>query len=151
MADTLYFLDTNILVHLVRENQIGQYIKDQYAVLTAEPRPVISGVTEGELRSLALQWRWGARKQDQMNFLLSYFWRLPIEKPEVYAAYATIDNYSESVGRPMGKNDLWIAASAYAMKACLLTTDKDFDHIHNIFITRDWINPERGKQSQSET
>ncbi len=36
--------------------------------------------------------------------------------------------------RNMGKNDLWIAASAMASKATLLTTDKDFEHLHNQFI-----------------
>jgi predicted nucleic acid-binding protein len=34
----------------------------------------------------------------------------------------------------MGKNDLWIAATAYAMNAMLLTTDGDFDHLENAFI-----------------
>ena len=33
----------------------------------------------------------------------------------------------------MGKNDLWIAATAYAMNAQLLTTDGDFDHLDNSF------------------
>jgi hypothetical protein len=35
--------------------------------------------------------------------------------------------------RNMGKNDLWIAATAHAMDAILLTTDGDFDHLQNIF------------------
>jgi predicted nucleic acid-binding protein len=35
--------------------------------------------------------------------------------------------------RNMGKNDLWIAATAYALNAVLLTTDADFDHLHQIF------------------
>jgi hypothetical protein len=33
----------------------------------------------------------------------------------------------------MGKNDLWIAATAHALNAILLTTDNDFDHLNNIF------------------
>ena len=41
----------------------------------------------------------------------------------------------------MGKNDLWIAATAFVTKATLLTTDKDFDHMHPAFLQRDWINP----------
>ena len=36
--------------------------------------------------------------------------------------------------RNMGKNDLWIAASAMELKATLLTTDKDFDHLHTQLI-----------------
>ena len=41
----------------------------------------------------------------------------------------------------MGKNDLWIAATAMATGATLLTTDKDFDHLDPTFLTRDWIDP----------
>jgi tRNA(fMet)-specific endonuclease VapC len=30
----------------------------------------------------------------------------------------------------MGKNDLWIAATAYALDIPLMTADSDFDHLH---------------------
>ena len=33
--------------------------------------------------------------------------------------------------RNMGKNDLWIAATASITKTILLTTDNDFDHLIN--------------------
>lgn len=39
--------------------------------------------------------------------------------------------------RDMGKNDLWIAATARAAGATLITTDKDFDHLHPAFIKRE--------------
>ena len=35
--------------------------------------------------------------------------------------------------RNMGKNDLWIAATAHALNATLLTTDKDFSHLDDVF------------------
>jgi predicted nucleic acid-binding protein len=34
-----------------------------------------------------------------------------------------------------GKNDIWIAATAHAGKATLITTDGDFDHLNGRFIT----------------
>jgi len=34
----------------------------------------------------------------------------------------------------MGKNDLWIAATASAFDIRLITTDKDFDHLKDQFI-----------------
>jgi len=104
-------------------------------------------VSEGELRSLAIQWHWGAKKKEQMEFVLSYFQRDTISTTGVFKAYAIIDAYSESIGKPMGKNDVWVAASARVAKATLLTTDTDFDHLHNILITREWIDPERNKKS----
>ncbi len=105
----------------------------------AEPRPLISGVTEGELRSLAYQWKWGEPKKEKMHFFLSFFWRMPFEKPEVYEAYATIDAWCEERGLPMGKNDLWIAASAHVFQAHLLTTNRGFDRLASTFLTRDFI------------
>jgi tRNA(fMet)-specific endonuclease VapC len=35
----------------------------------------------------------------------------------------------------MGKNDIWIAATASVLNAVLLTTDNDFDHLHDEFLT----------------
>lgn len=34
----------------------------------------------------------------------------------------------------MGKNDLWIAATASVLKTKLLTTDMDFDHLDGVFL-----------------
>jgi tRNA(fMet)-specific endonuclease VapC len=41
----------------------------------------------------------------------------------------------------MGKNDLWIAATASVLKARLLTTDHDFDHLDGIFLDVLYIDP----------
>lgn len=41
-----FLLDTNILVHLVRRDAVGERIRAQYNPLMAEPRPMISVVTE---------------------------------------------------------------------------------------------------------
>lgn len=134
-----YLLDTNILIHLIREDATGQQIRTTYAPLMADPRPVISVVTERELRSLAYQWHWGEGKKEQMRFLLGYFDRVPIDAPQILEAYAVIDAHSEATGHPMGKNDVWIAATAHVTGARLVTTDSDFDHLHPGFLVRDYI------------
>ena len=41
----------------------------------------------------------------------------------------------------MGKNDIWIAATASVLDATLLTTDKDFDHLNNEFLNVIWLDP----------
>lgn len=62
---------------------------------------------------------------------------------EVIQLYAEIDAFSpgllpgKSLGtsaRNMSKNDLWIAATAAAANLRLLTTDKDFTHLQDVFI-----------------
>ena len=75
---TLYRLDTNILVHQVRRDAVGERIQELYSPLLAEPRPLISVVTAGELRSLGFQFGWGREKTEQAHYLLTYFQRLTI-------------------------------------------------------------------------
>ena len=48
-------LDTNILVHYVREDALSQVIEARYSLRVAKPAPIISVITEGELRALARQ------------------------------------------------------------------------------------------------
>jgi predicted nucleic acid-binding protein len=43
--------------------------------------------------------------------------------------------------RNMGKNDLWIAATASVQSATLITTDKDFDHLNGVFLPVIYVDP----------
>lgn len=135
-ASTQYLLDTNILVHLVRGDALGQQIQAAYGLMMAIPRPLISVVSDGELRSLAYQFRWGERHVDQALFLLDYFKRVAVDTVEVLHTYAVIDAQSRRMGVKMGKNDVWIAAAAHVTGATLLTTDRDFEHLPSDLLTR---------------
>ena len=136
MSD-LNLFDTNILAHLIRDDPTGQEIKTQYAPYTRDPKPLICSVSEGELRSLALQFLWGGQKLNKMEFALGYFGRVPIEQPDLMQAYAVIDAHSKSQGIKMSKNDVWVAASTLIAAARLVTTGEDFDHLSPAFIAVD--------------
>lgn len=41
----------------------------------------------------------------------------------------------------LGQNDMWIAATAHVLDCELVTTDKDFDHLHGAKLRRRWIDP----------
>jgi tRNA(fMet)-specific endonuclease VapC len=116
-------------------------IQGRYQLLVVEPRPIISVVSVGELRALALLREWGQRKLDQMAFLLGYFKVADINDERVLESYAAIDSYYQRRGRLIGKNDLWIAATAAAVGGHLLTCDRDFDDLDVRFLTRTWIDP----------
>ncbi len=148
-SGTLYQLDTNILVHSVRASSVWRHVRDTYSFLTVEPIPQLCTVSEGELRSLAVQWRWADRKLDHMEFALGYFTLQTIEEPEVMRIYATIDAYCVSFGQSMGKNDLSIAATAAVTGATLITTDRDFDLIAPQFLNRLWISPDIGSTTSA--
>jgi len=142
MLTPLYLLDTNILVHNIRNSPLWQQVRDQFQPLTTSPTPHYSLVTAGELRSLAVQWKWGEQKIDQMEFCLSFYAVQTIDHPDILRAYAALDAYCESFCQPMGKNDLWIAATAVVSGSVLLTTDRDFDRLHPHFLSRIWIDPD---------
>ena len=59
---------------------------------------------------------------------------------ELINAYAETDTFSQGnhetknlkkSARNMGKNDLWIAATTFITKSNLITTDNDFNHLHD--------------------
>ena len=138
-----YLLDTNILLIYLRDNATRQWIDKTHAPLGAGNIPVISVVSVGEIRSLALRNNWGKQKQQQLEALLNQLVVADINAEDVFERYAEIDAFSQGklIGRPlgqsarnMGKNDLWIAATASVAHARLLTTDADFNHLDGSFI-----------------
>ena len=69
-APPLYILDTNILLALVRGKELGQRIDDAYGLSSSPRRPIISIVTEAELRTLARVNGWGEQKMRVVGHLL---------------------------------------------------------------------------------
>ena len=138
----LYLLDTNILVHLVREDAVGHRLLGQYDLRRRQPRPLICEVTHGELHPLALQFQWGAHRVRRAQELLDYFVTVSISSDSVYETYAEMDQYCVAQGRVLGDNDVWIAAVTEVSLAHLLTTDRDFDPLHGVFITGEWVDPQ---------
>lgn len=140
-----YLLDTNILLHYVRGSVLARQIEAKYHLTVAtDPTdaPLISIVSEGEIRKLALEFGWGDARVRFMEQFLQQLVIVPIEpRTGLVAPYAQIDDYSQRNGFPMGKNDVWIAATANVTAATLLTTDKDFDHLDPLFLSRVWLDP----------
>ncbi len=62
-----------------------------------------------------------------------------IDSRPVLELYAEIHAWTRSIGRTLGHNDLWIAATAAATGAHLITTDGDFDPLHPAYIRRTLI------------
>src|SRR5438128_1595358 len=133
-----YLLDTNILVALIRGNELGQYIDSAYALKTNLTQSIISVVTVGEMYGLARKFGWGPAKILALRELLDELVWVDINQTQILEAYGEIDHATESAGRRMGQNDVWIAATARAAGFTLLTTDKDFDRLDPVWINRIW-------------
>lgn len=50
-----YLLDTNILLHLLKNDAVGQYVETELKVLDSPNIPIISVVSLAEIRSIAMQ------------------------------------------------------------------------------------------------
>jgi tRNA(fMet)-specific endonuclease VapC len=139
----IYSLDTNILVHYLRESPTMTMIDDRFNPLGENHVSIISTVVLGELHSLALQNKWGSKRLESIEKLLQKLVIVDIHADDIIKRYAEIDAFSQSkhevyplpvTARNMGKNDLWIAATSSVLEATLLTTDTDFAHLDPLFL-----------------
>lgn len=135
---TYYLLDTNILVAYIRAGQLGEHIERTYRLSALAYKPLISVVTVGEILSLAGKFGWGEQKIFAMNRLLQELIRVDVNDDRVLEAYAELDDFART-HQTVGKNDIWIAATAKVTGAVLLTTDRHFDQFHPAHINRIWI------------
>lgn len=137
-----YILDTNILLYWVRGQ--SKIISLLSALQTKDNRLYVSIVSAAEILSLGHKFSWGENKLLGIENLLSQLEVIMIDDVQWARAYADIDAFSQQKhptlsiplgisARNMGKNDLWIATTATLLAATLLTTDKDFTHLHGVF------------------
>jgi tRNA(fMet)-specific endonuclease VapC len=141
--------DTNIILAIVRAIDNPGII----SFLNPENLPIyVSVVSEGEIKSIALQNNWGSKRRDLLDTFLDQINIVDITNFNVNI-YTEIDAYSQIANpafktyffgtpRNMGKNDLWIASLAALLGLQLITTDSDFDHLNNVFLDVRKINPE---------
>jgi predicted nucleic acid-binding protein len=140
-----YLLDTGIVLGFVRGAAYAAYTERKYSVNQPPNVSLLSVVSRGELYSLAIQLGWGIQKRQSLEHLLLQIPQVDINKDPIIQRYAEIDAYSQGkdltqrlpqglTSRNMGKNDLWIAATASVLNASLLTIDKDFDHLNGQFL-----------------
>ena len=149
-----YLLDTNILLIYLRAKELASHIDKKYAPLSFPNNPIISVVTIGELKSIALRNSWGEKRLENIDIFIKQFLIADIHVESIIQRYAEIDAFSQGklkerplkmTARNLGKNDLWIAATASILDATLLTTDKDFLHLDSEFLQVEFIDVSKKK------
>ena len=138
-----YVLDTNIVLAYLRKHTIWNLIEEPFEIYDSETIVFVPAVVIGKLESIAVQNDWGQKKKQDLEVFVNEFIRVDQLNDEIITAYSKIDAFSQGrlEGKPlndsarnMGKNDLWIAATASILDATLITTDKDFQHLHTHFL-----------------
>lgn len=134
-----YVLDTNVILAYLRKHLIWSNIEFRLDILEQRNDIFIPAVVIGELKSIARQNNWGTKKKEDLETFVNQFILVDVMTEQLIFAYAEIDAFSQGrlpekplngSARNMGKNDLWIAATASILDAVLITTDKDFQHLH---------------------
>jgi tRNA(fMet)-specific endonuclease VapC len=140
-----FLLDTNILLAYLRGHDLYRQIEKDHQLAGPDAVVLISVATKAELMSIAMQNHWGDKKIRQLDDQLAKLIIIDINEADqsMMDAYARIDAFSQgkldgkalgTSARNMGKNDLWIAATAHVTNSALITTDSDFDHLNGHFI-----------------
>jgi len=141
-------IDTCVVIHIIRQSSTGINCIAALKAFDANPNIIISVVTKGELESFAKQNKWGQNKLNQLTNFLNQSTYIDIENADqtLLDAYSNIDAFSKrkiadnggnllnGAAKKMGKNDLWIAATALAIDIPVITTDGDFDHLNGTMI-----------------
>jgi len=125
--DDLVLLDTNVLVEVFRNRQKGRWLKDHY-LGALRRRPLLSIISVGEVLSIAVRNKYGPEKILDLNRRLSELVIVNVNRP-VAESYSRVQTSCQEMHRPIGENDTWIAATALATEATLLTSDKDFEAV----------------------
>ena len=130
-----YLLDTNICIYIQREKPAEVLARFQ------ELKPgdaAISVITWGELQ-------YGAEKSQQrpkvMELLEEFRSLVPVlPMPEnAGQAYGAIRASLESKGKPIGNNDLWIAAHAKTADLALVTNnEREFHRVPGLEV-QNWV------------
>lgn len=137
-----YLWDTNILVHYIRNSDKYNQWNQEHSFFDTSNRVFLSIINIGEIESLVYQLNWGNIRLQRLQNALNQARTLNIYE-EIIHAYAEIDAFSQNklpsrplgaTARNMGKNDIWLAATAHVGQFKFVTTDNDFDHLHSIYI-----------------
>lgn len=133
--------DTNIIISIARSTNPVKAVE----LLNPNAELIyISIASIAEVQSIAFQNNWGSVKLTSLEYIFSNV--TVIELTDILVdAYVNIDAFSQrnhpnfqefphKTSRNMGKNDLWIAATASLLNLTLVTTDSDFDHLNNYFL-----------------
>lgn len=146
-----YLLDTNLIVVYSRESDIADKIEEKYHLFDGVNNLAISVVTLGELDAISKKLRLGDRRKRRVENLLGKIATVTLNYGELILRYGDIDAYSQGkllgrrgnfTARNMGKNDIWIAATASIYNLTLITTDKDFDHLKDEYVKLEYIDIE---------
>lgn len=137
-------LDTGIVMGLLKENPLGEGVRESLRLTLQPMRPLMAIVSVGECLKIARHCNWGEPRVEGLRQLITSLTVVRLT-PQVITEYVEMACWLRRFGRTMQHNDLWIAAAARAAGARVITTDGDFDCLAPGFIERTRFHPRSGE------
>ena len=88
-----YVFDTNIILIYLKDSKTKKYIKEVYDPLNNKNEVLISAVTIGEIRSLALKNNWGRNRISIVENIMEDLIVIDVSFNELFDAYANIEAF----------------------------------------------------------
>jgi tRNA(fMet)-specific endonuclease VapC len=129
----IFLLDTTAFSDLMREHpKTDEHLTN----ISSTDRVVICSIVRGEVRYGIDRLSQGERRQKLETKAADLFAIIPCESiPEVAGDhYAKIKLTQQRKGLTLDENDLWIAATALALGAVLISRDSDFQRIEGLIV-----------------
>lgn len=132
----LYLLDTNVISGLMRKRP---EIRRRLSSLGPSHDIVTCPIVRGEILFGIEKLPEGRRRQELAELAASVLADIPCESvPEAAGdAYSQIKATRQRRGLTLDENDLWVAATAKALGAILVSNDRDFARIDGLAV-EDW-------------
>jgi predicted nucleic acid-binding protein len=125
-----FLLDTNIISALMRDDpKLGVWLASE----PPETRLLSCTIVRGQILVGLAQLPEGRRRTDLESKAYRLLDAIPCEPVPVPAAvhYARIKAAQQRKGLSLDENDLWIAATAVALGATLVSRDRDFQRLES--------------------
>jgi len=131
-----YLIETTAVSHLMRRDA---RTLARIAALASSDVAAVCTITRGEILYGLERLPMGQRRrslEEEATHVLAQFPCLPVSE-SVADHYARIKREAESQGTPLDENDLWLAATAIAYGAVLVSRDRDFPRLTGLAV-EDW-------------
>jgi predicted nucleic acid-binding protein len=118
--DARFVADTDVISYIFR----GDTRAETYQQAMAGGIILVSFMTVAELDRWSLAHNWGTGRKERLATLVANF-ALVLPDREMCRTWAGVVDGSRRVGRPISTADAWVAATAIAQDAMLVTTNAD--------------------------
>lgn len=130
LASDILVVDTNVVSYIFKRDTRSAlyrpFVEGAFAVIAAQ--------TLAELEALPLMNGWSAKRHTLLRDYLKQFFFAEVDE-NICLRWAEVRTHGKKMGRPIRSGDAWIAATALAYDAPLITHNpNDFENVPGLTV-----------------